>query len=315
MSKRNSKSSNIPGNLPLRQRVTEITQSKHQIKPRLLVNGFAAIKECRIGLMMYNINDLIGGRGLELYGEAKWADVKLLGQLLHPGDIVVDAGANIGNHTVFYAKKVAPGGMVYSFEPQRITFEILCANLVLNNLLNVIPMHAGAGEVEGQAVVPAVNPNMVQNFGAVSIEGHQSGDMVRVLPIDSLELKSCKLIKVDVEGMELKVLKGAEKTIRACRPFLFVENNDREGSPETVQTILDFGYKCFWQIAPHYNPDNYFRNPENIWAKVAPDSNMICVPQENNIEITGFEPVISPNDNWVDAINRLRANAAPLPQT
>jgi len=304
MSKHNSKQLTHGVKPQVRDLNSIVKPAAHQINPRLLVNGFAAVKECRLGLMMYNVNDLIGGRGLDLYGEAKWSDLELLGQLLQAGDVVVDVGANIGNHTVFYAKKVSPGGVVYALEPQRITFEFLCANLVLNGLTNVIPMQVGAGEAGGQLTVPMADPNIMQNFGAVNIEGNSSGDLVNVIPLDALELKRCNLIKIDVEGMELKVLLGAEKTIQACRPFLFVENNDREGAPETVQKLFDLGYKCWWQIAPHYNPNNYFHNPENVWANVVPDSNMICVPKENNMNVNGFEPVINPNDNWVEALRR-----------
>lgn len=276
----------------------------NQIQSRLLVNGFAAVKECRLGLMMYNVNDLIGGRGLDLYGEAKWADLELLGQLLRAGDVVVDVGANIGNHTVFYSKKVSPGGVVYALEPQRITFEFLCANLVLNGLTNVIPMQVGVGEAEGQLIVPVANPNIIQNFGAVKIEGSTSGDLIKIIALDNLDLQRCNLIKIDVEGMELQVLLGAEKTIRTCRPFLFVENNELEGSPKLVQKLFDFGYKCWWQISSHYNPNNYFHNKENVWANVMPDSNMLCVPEESNMNVNGFEPVINPSDNWVEALRR-----------
>lgn len=294
MSKRSSKPTIQRQSIPL----------PANIKPRLIQNGFTAIKECRIGMMMYNINDMIGGRGLDLYGEAKWADVELLGQILQPGDMAVDVGANIGNHTVYYAKKVSPGGFVFAFEPQRVVFEILCTNLVLNGLLNVMPLNAGAGAAEGKIRVPVLDPNATQNFGAVSIEGHANGDLIRIMPVDSLELQRCKLIKIDVEGMEQQVLQGAEKTIRTCRPFLFVENNDKEGSPDTVQQILDLGYNCWWKIAPHYNPDNYFGNQENIWANLLPEANMVCVPSENNIKVNGLEPVTSPKDTWVEALRR-----------
>jgi len=276
----------------------------HEIKPRILTNGYVAIKECRIGLMMYNINDLIGGRGLDLYGEAKWADLELLGQILHPGDVVVDAGANIGNHTVFYGKKVGPSGVVFALEPQRIVFEILCANLALNGLSNVIPMQVGAGDQAGMIRLPLTNPTVAQNFGAVNIEGHASGEPLRIIQIDELELQRWNLIKVDVEGMEIKVLRGAERTIRKCRPFLFVENNDMKGAPDTVQALFDLGYKCWWQIAPHYNPNNYLHNPINVWENFAPDSNMLCLPEENKMAMNDFEPVIDLEDNWVAALKR-----------
>ncbi len=276
-----------------------------QPHPRLLTSGFTAIKQCKHGLMMYNLNDLFVGRGLELYGE--WCDAELaaLGQMLRPGDVVLDVGANIGTHTLFFAQKVAPGGVVYGFEPQRITYEYLCANLALNGLHNAIPLQAAVGEAPGEITIPLLDQSKQQNFAALNVEGHAAGEAVRLMPIDALALKRCNLIKIDVEGMERKVLKGAEKTIAACRPFLFVENNTREGAPETVQMLLDWDYTCWWHIAPYYNPQNFFHNPENVWANLVPESNMICAPRELNLAVSGFEPLSGPDDTWVQALTRL----------
>jgi FkbM family methyltransferase len=282
-----------------------MTLSRTPLHPRLLMNGYVSIKQCRHGLFMYNLNDLFVGRGMDIYGEWCEAELACLGQILKSGDVVIDVGANIGTHTVFFSKKVAAEGMVYAFEPQRITFEFLCANLALNGLLNVVPLQNGAGDQLGEIIVPVLNPSIAQNFAALKIEGHAAGDLVKVLPLDALELKRCNLIKIDVEGMELKVLQGAEKTIRDHRPLLFVENNNREGAPELVQTLFDMGYKCWWHIAAYYNPDNFFHNKENVWANFVPESNMICVPKESNLNVTGFETVISATDTWVQALNRL----------
>ncbi len=295
MSKRNSKYNPVPS----------FTQAKTALHPRLLENGYISIKQCRHGLFMYNLNDLFVGRGMDIYGEWCEAELDCLGQILKSGDVVVDVGANIGTHTVFFSRKVSPGGVVYAFEPQRLTFEFLCANLALNSLLNVVPMQNGAGDLPGEIIVPILNPSVAQNFAALKIEGHDAGDVVKVQPLDSLELKRCNLIKIDVEGMELKVLRGAEKTIKDCRPLLFVENNNREGAPELVQTIFDLGYNCWWHIAPYYSPNNFFHNTENVWENFVPEANMICVPRESALNVTGFEPVAGIADTWVQVVNRL----------
>lgn len=276
-----------------------------KLPQRLLVNGYVSIKQCRHGLFMYNLNDLFVGRGMDIYGEWCEAELACLGQILKSDDVVIDVGANIGTHTIFFSKIVAAGGMVYAFEPQRIIFEFLCANLALNGLMNVIPMQAGAGDLLGEIIIPVLDPSVTQNFAALNIEGHSVGNPVKVLPLDALELKRCNLIKIDVEGMELKVLRGAEKTIRTCKPFLFVENNTREGAPELVQALFDLGYNCWWHIAPYYNPNNFFHNKENCWAHLVPESNMICVPKEISLNVTGFEPVVSANDTWVQALDRM----------
>ena len=282
-----------------------MTLSRTPLHPRLLMNGYVSIKQCRHGLFMYNLNDLFVGRAMDIYGEWSESELACLGQILKGDDVVIDVGANIGTHTVFFSKKVAAGGMVYALEPQRITFEFLCANLALNGLVNVIPLQVGAGDLPGETIVPTLDPSIVQNFAGLNIEGHSAGDLVKVLPLDALELKRCNLIKIDVEGMELKVLRGAERTIRNCRPFLFVENHTPEGSPEMLQMLSELGYDCWWQIASYYNPDNFFHITEQVWANAAPEANMICAPKEYNLNVSGFEPVLNSTDTWLLALDRM----------
>ena len=271
----------------------------------ILTNQYLTIKQCKHGLVLYNRNDLFVGRSMELYGEWCEAELHALGQLIHPGDVIIDVGANIGSHTLFFAQKVAPQGFVYAIEPQRLTFEILCSNIALNALLNVIPHQVAVGDQSGEIIIPVLNPTSQQNFAALNIEGHNDGDIVRIIPLDDLKLKRCNLIKIDVEGMELKVLHGAENTIRSHRPFLFIENNSKDGSPQTVQALFDLGYQCWWHIANYYNEDNYFQNKENIFLQYAPEANMICIPGELNINVSGFEAVKTPDDTWLQAVERM----------
>jgi FkbM family methyltransferase len=277
-----------------------------ELHSRLLVNDYVSIKNCRHGLFMYNLNDLFIGRGMDIYGE--WCDAELtcLGQVIKTGDTIIDVGANIGTHTVFFSKKVGRGGTVYAFEPQKVTFEFLCANLALNGLLNVIPRQTGLGDELSAMIVPVLDPSVSQNFGCLNIEGHSDGEPVKVVPLDALELKRCNLIKIDVEGMELKVLDGAEKTIKNLRPILFIENNSKEGNSELVQKLFDLGYDCWWHIAAYYNPNNFFNNKENVWTNLVPESNLLCVPKELEQNIVGFEPVISATDSWTQVVTRLR---------
>ena len=87
--------------------------------------------------MLYNEHDIYIGRSLDLYGEFSEGECDVFRQLIQPGWTVLELGANIGSHTVFLAKRVGPSGRVIAFEPQRIVFQTLCANIALNNLLNV----------------------------------------------------------------------------------------------------------------------------------------------------------------------------------
>jgi FkbM family methyltransferase len=263
-----------------------------------------AVKKCRHGTMMYNVNDAFIGRSLDLYGE--WCDdeVFLLDQMLRPGDTVVDVGANIGTHTVFFAGKVTSQGLVIAFEPQRLVYQTLCGNVALNGLTNVMCMMAAVGEAHGQLTFPTLDPRVTLNFGAVrAVDG--PGELVDVVAIDELGLQSCALIKIDVEGMETKVIAGARETIARCRPVLFLENDTVERSRELLESVFALDYKAYWQIASFYNRANFFANPENVFARFQPEANLVCVPTECGFD--GLTPVIGVDDDWKQAVARLIA--------
>ena len=81
---------------------------------------FNRVQQSRYGRMLFNANDTYVGTSIEAYGEYSEGEVQLFRQILRPGDVVVDAGANIGAHTLFFARAVSPGGAVFAFEPQRL---------------------------------------------------------------------------------------------------------------------------------------------------------------------------------------------------
>src|SRR4051794_21224650 len=89
------------------------------------------LKACRHGAMMYFAGDQYVGRSFDLYGEFSEGETALFAQVLKPGMTAIDAGANIGAHTVYFAKAVGPEGRVHAFEPQRRVYYLLCGNVSL----------------------------------------------------------------------------------------------------------------------------------------------------------------------------------------
>jgi FkbM family methyltransferase len=265
----------------------------------LVENRHIVVKRCKHGVFMYNRNDSFVGRSLDLYGE--WCDfeLQLLGQFIRPGDTVIDAGANIGTHTVAFANMVGPGGVVHAFEPQRRSFLMLAGNVALNALDNVFCHQKALGDSVGEVLLPQMpSAEHFFNYSAMSIVRHApGGETVPLVTLDSLNLSTCRVIKIDTEGMEEQVIDGACELIARCRPILYVENNGPNS--ERMNAILDeLGYGAWWSTHPYYNPRNFFSNTENVWPKTVPSTNMICAPKEANISLPRLEPFLGADDHW-----------------
>jgi FkbM family methyltransferase len=149
--------------------------------------------------------------------------------------IAVDAGAYIGVHTITMSRLFQT---VHAFEPQRGIFQILCGNLALNGRLNVVAHNAAlydrAGSMrlapqERQEIkVPTCDGqpdyDRVENAAALSFDFVTGGGGdVRAIALDDMALENVALIKVDTQGADLPVLRGAEGTIRRCRPTVLFE--------------------------------------------------------------------------------------------
>jgi FkbM family methyltransferase len=255
------------------------------------------VKRCRHGLMMYLANDLIG-RSLELYGEFSEFELTLLGDVIQPGMTVIDIGANIGTHTVFFAKRVGPEGRVIAIEPQARIAELLSGNVALNNLTNVEVHQVAAGALRGSIKTPRIDYEAAGsfNFGGVSLGSFTSGDDVPVIMVDDLALLRCDVIKVDAEGMELDALKGAAQTLQQHKPMIHVENNRPEQSPALISWLYEQGYNLWWRGTPYFNPNNFLGATEDIFGPGV-ELNMIGFHVSRGVVIPGLPQVDSP-ESW-----------------
>jgi FkbM family methyltransferase len=262
-------------------------------------------RPCRHGTMVYLRHDAFVGRSLEVYGEYGEQEWQVLAQMVNPGDVVIEAGANLGSHTVPLARKAGPKGMVHAFEPQRIVYQIMCANVVINELTNVRTYHAAVGEQVGTIEVPPVDYGKLNNFGGLSLDGvgnarimqGAKGETVPVKTIDSLRLEHLKLLKIDVEGMERAVLLGARETIGRCRPFLYFEADRQERNRDLIATALELGYRLWWHLPPLFNPQNFDGNGEDVFGRVV-SINMLGTPKELGLTIRGFREITSPDEPY-----------------
>jgi FkbM family methyltransferase len=254
-----------------------------------------AIKDCRQGKMIFLRSDKYIGRCLELYGEYSHGESELFAQLVDPGQVVVEVGANIGVHTVQLARLTGPSGIVVAFEPQRVIFQMMCANMVMNDHFHVVTVLAAAGRAPGVIKVPSLDYTADFNFGGVCLGEGSAGEPVPVMPLDGLQLPSLRLLKVDVEGMEVEVLAGARQLIAKHRPILYVENDRQEKSPQLIAMIDDLGYDMWWHKPSLFNPDNFAGRKDNVFGSIR-SNNMLCLPKGSDLHLEGFRQVSGPSD-------------------
>jgi FkbM family methyltransferase len=247
--------------------------------------------------MLYRLNDVYIGRSLEIYGEMGELEARALCSLVAPGEVAIEVGANIGTNAVPLAKRLGPQGRLLAFEPQRQVHQMLCANIALNGLSNVMTFWAAAGAQPGAITVPVLDYDSKGNFGGVSLGAHEKGERVQVVTIDGLRLNACRLIKIDVEGMELDVLQGADDTIKRLRPRLYMENDRREKSAALITHVTGLGYRCYWHLPPLYNPDNFKKHQQDIFGRIV-SVNMLCLPEGDTLDVSRLRPVSGPDDDW-----------------
>jgi FkbM family methyltransferase len=242
---------------------------------------------------------------LEVYGEYSRQEWLLLSQIVTRGMTVVEAGANIGAHTVPLARACAPG-LLYAFEPQLPVLGLLCDNLNANAINNVRPIPAACGAEVGEARVPPLDYAATVNFGGVSLKAcGEPGQLVRVQPVDGLNLSACGLLKIDVEGFEVEVIRGATETIRRCRPIIYVENDRVEHQQALISDISSLGYRLYWHTPYIADEGNFNGATHRIFPSAIFSINMLCVPAECDTQVTRLEEIDPAN--WSSPKGRKRA--------
>ncbi len=237
---------------------------------------YAKVVDGRHGTFLVNVNDMYVGKSLVEYGEFSKEEGDRFAELVKPGMVVVEVGANIGAHTVHLAKLVGPKGGVIAIEPQRIACQMLCANVQLNSLSNVHVIPAAVGAKPGLVHLPELNPRMVNNFGGFELVDVQRGQPTPVITLDSLD--RCDFLKIDCEGMEQAVLEGGQKLIARHRPIMYVENDRDDKSAALLQFIEGLGYDWTWDRPRLFSADNFKHNPVNHFGLIV-SANLICRPR------------------------------------
>ena len=165
-----------------------------------------------------------------------------------PDPVIIDIGANIGNFMTWMAR-FFPQGKVYAIEPQRPVFQLLTGNAAINNLYNVYTYNCAIGASNYVATFQEPDYFVPEDFGIFSLVQHKisaTSSVSHTVDVYSLDyfvdhfaVPQIDLIKIDAEGMDLDVLRGAVGVIKKYHPVIFVEHCDNQRSiREEIETYL-----------------------------------------------------------------------------
>jgi FkbM family methyltransferase len=174
------------------------------------------------------------------------------------GMIVLDIGANVGGHTLDFAKNVGPQGKVYAFEPTDYAYKKLLTNCSLNPTFSIIPLQIGLTDHLNTALPEHIssswdltkNPKEANklDFGfAHSIKNARQLSLDQW--VDENQINQIDLVKIDVDGHETKVLRGAIQTLLKFKPKIILEfaphhfTHPTERFEDMVEILVNLGYR------------------------------------------------------------------------
>ena len=246
------------------------------------------LKRCRWGELLLIHGDMIS-EYINLYGEWSEGEVELFRRLLPDDGVAIEVGSNIGAHAVPISRFCAKG-RVFCYETQRVIFQILCANLALNNVTNVVAQPSAVGDINSWIEIEGGDYVRPWNYGAFSLVSGFSAEAsfpdatrkepVRLLRLDDdphlKKISRLDFLKIDAEGFESEVLNGASGLIENFQPAIFAEANAPQNFERVRSELRRRGYRCYWVCSQRSRRNNF---NQAQWLMPGQDINLLGVAQ------------------------------------
>jgi FkbM family methyltransferase len=180
-------------------------------------------------------------------------DMRCVQQLVTPGAVICDIGANYGYYSLSLAAALKRRCHIYSIEPDPDNYKRLCDHISLNNMNEIVEAYS-VGVSDRSETVSMHRPKANSGHSAVNPNGKNKGINLGKLDdfFNEHQIEQCDLLFLDVEGYEERALCGAKSTISRCRPIIFVElfppvMKSQGSSPQSVAGILGkYDYQIYF---------------------------------------------------------------------
>ena len=193
-----------------------------------------------------------------------------ISKYLDENDNFIDVGANFGLWSLF-AAKINVNAKVYSFEPVTISYNNFVENIKLNNTNNIIPNKFGLSNKNEELEIYI--PEDLGSSSIVSVHSKDS-EKIKLKKLDNCKIKNVKVIKVDVEGFEAKVLEGAKEILKVQKPIIIIEivESNLKAASSSPEEIFNF----FTSV--NYRLYDYINNQEVEISSFNSDGDFIAKP-------------------------------------
>jgi FkbM family methyltransferase len=172
---------------------------------------------------------------------------EVLYNLIKPGMHIMDVGANIGETALEFSRLTGSQGVIYAFEPDNVTLQKLNHHIQMNHATNIKVLNYALGDTPGQFTLGRnefnSGGNSITTGIGVTITVRTADEFIRENNISKIDF-----IKIDVEGYESQVLKGAGQLIQHFKPIIFAEvvdeflQNQGTSARQMLTQLTEFGY-------------------------------------------------------------------------
>ena len=219
--------------------------------------------------------------------------LEVLNRLIEPGDIVLDIGANIGDYTISFSKKVGKNGCVYAFEPHPRTIKYLRENIILNRTQNVATAQVAVGSNFDWVTITDLRSDTINH-----ISGQGGSIIVPSIKLDSFFYNTpISFLKVDTEGAEKLVFDGAFDLLSSVRCIVFeAKDSHYERFNFCFKDVFDLLHKHRFEVlkyknglAQYVHRESTFPLAQNLFACRDPhafaralDARLVETPNDTN---------------------------------
>ena len=171
------------------------------------------------------------------------------------GSVIIDVGANIGIYSLLAARKAGPEGKVIAFEPADVAFERFTKNIGINGFQNITAIKMGVSDKSRVMTFRVCDDDAYNSLGSTPMKKVSREVNINTVSIDEYlrehPVSKINVIKIDTEGAEYLVLKGAVNTLKKYNPVLFFEYNPYTAPGfsfnklESVDLLRGLGYKLY----------------------------------------------------------------------